>query len=222
MNERARYCRLGLPLGFICLFASAGALAGYKAHPWVIRARDSYPATLTSEGVTIAVDPLFKDELAAQIFDKNDIVTRGIMPLAVIIFNDNDFPIALDGASIELIQGEEHFHTLPVSEVVHRLFQKSGRGSLIPNPLPRRPAVDGGNLDALQDFERKFLNNKTVGSHDKGGGFLYLRIPGAGDLAGYLSRARVYIPQVFRNDTGARLIFFEIDLKPALDAVSAR
>lgn len=198
-------------------------MAGYKARPWVIHARDSYPASLTSEGVTIAVDPLFRDDLAARIFDKNDIVTRGIMPLAIVVFNDNDFPIIVDGASIELIQGEDHYHTQPVNEVVHRLFQKSGRGSFIPNPLPRRvPAVDQGNEDALIDFDHKFLSNKTVGSHDKGGGFLYVQIPGVGDMGAYLSKARVYIPQIVRQDNGTELMFFEIELKPAIDAAPAK
>lgn len=220
MTEEARRYRTALLLVCTGLFASAAAFAGYKIHPWVIRARNSYPAFLTSEGVTIAVEPLYKNELAAQAFDKNDIVTRGIMPLAVIIFNDNNFPIAVDGGSIELIQGEEHLRSQPVNEVVQRLFQKGGRVSL--NPLPRRPSLDSGNQDALQDFEHKFLGNKIVWSHDKGGGFLYLQLPGVSDLAAYLSKAQVYIPEVTRQDTGAKLIFFEIALKPAIDAVPAK
>ncbi len=221
MTAKTLYCRPGLLLSFICLFGLAGSLAGYKARPWVIRERGAYPASETSEGVTIAVDPLFKDELAAQIFDKNDIVTRGIMPLAVIIFNDNDFPVVVEDTGVELIHGEEHLHSVAVNEVVHLLFQKSGREGIL-NPLPRRPTVDTGNPDALQDFERKALNSTTVGSHDKGGGFLYLRIAGIKDLADYLSKAQVYIPHVVRQDTGRSLIFFEIDLKPAIDAVPAK
>ncbi len=220
MTEEARCYRAALLLVSLGLFASAAALAGYKVRPWVIRARDSYPAFLTSEGVTIAVDPLYKDELAAQVFDKNDIVTRGIMPLAVIIFNDNNYPIAVEGGSIELIQGEEHLRSLPVNEVVQKLFQKSGRVSL--NPLPRRPSLDSGNQDALLDFEHKLLGRKIIWSHDKGGGFLYLQIPRVTDLPAYLSKAQVYIPEVARQDTGANLIFFEIDVKPAIDAVPAK
>jgi hypothetical protein len=62
-----------------------------KQRSWQIRTADDYASRLTSEGVTIAVEPLFRDELAAVVFDKNDIVTRGIIPLAVVIFNGNDF-----------------------------------------------------------------------------------------------------------------------------------
>lgn len=221
MTERARYFHPGWLLGLTFILASAVSFAGYKARPWIIRPRESYPASLSSEGITIAVEPLFKDALAAQVFDKNDMVTRGIMPLAVVVFNDNDFPIALNGTSIELIQGEDHFHTLPVNEVVHRLFQKGGKGRWIPQPFPRI-TVDRGNQDALEDFGRKFLSDKMVGAHDKGGGFLYLHIPEAADMAGYLSKARLYIPKVYRQDTGAKMIFFEMDLKPAIDAIPAK
>ncbi len=44
-----------------------------------------------SEAITIAIEPLFTDTLAAQVCDKKDTVTRGIMPLIIAIFNDNDF-----------------------------------------------------------------------------------------------------------------------------------
>jgi len=51
------------------LFLSALAIGGYKARPWTIGAAESYPARLSSEGVTIAVQPLFQDALAARVFD---------------------------------------------------------------------------------------------------------------------------------------------------------
>jgi hypothetical protein len=209
MTERARYFHPGWLLGLAFLLASTVSFAGYKARPWNIRQRESYSASLTSEGITIAVEPLFTDALAAQVFDKNDMVTRGIMPLAVVIFNDNNFPVTLNAATIVLNQGEDHFHSLPVNEVVHRLFQKGGKGTWIPRPFPRI-TVDKGNQDALEDFD------------NKSGGFLYLHIPGAGEMATYLSNARLYIPEVYRQDTGAKMIFFEIDLKPAIDAVPAK
>ncbi len=220
MTERTCYSRPAWLLVCCVVIAAAAALAGYKPRPWVIRARENYPAALTSEGVTIAVDPLFKDESAGQVFDKNDIVTRGIMPLAIVIFNDNDFPVAVDGSSVELIQGDEHLRSLPVNEVVHRLYQKGNKGNWL--PIPRKPTIDEGNKDALEDFEHKLLGNKNVAAHDKGGGFLYLQIPGETDLAGYLSEARIYIPEIVREDTGAKMMFFEIDLKPAVKEMPAR
>ncbi len=204
--------------GLILCLAALWALAGYKARPWTPRAADKYPARLTSEGVTIAVEPLYKDALAAQAFDKNDMVTRGIMPLAVAIFNDNDFPVTVVSSSIEIIRGEQHIHTLLPGDAASRLF-KGGKGIPIPSPVPRNPTSgERVNPDALDDLEHKFLAEKTVEAHSKGGGFLYLHVPDE-KLAEYLADARVYIPDVYRQDQGTKMIFFEIDLKPAIEAV---
>jgi hypothetical protein len=193
--------------------------AGYKARPWSVGVQDSYPAKLTSEGVTIAAEPLFTDALAARVFDKDDIITRGIMPLAIIIFNDNDFPVEVEGPSIELIHEGEHLRTLMPEEVVYRLFKK-GKSWLIPQ-MPKISKADL-NSDALEDFNHKFLANKLVPAHGREAGLLYLQMGAPQDLISYLSNSMVYIPNVYRRDKGSRLVFFEIELKPAVAATTGR
>jgi hypothetical protein len=190
---------------------------GYKARPWTINERPAYPATLTSEGVTIAAEPLFSDALAERVFDKSDMITRGIMPLALIIFNDNNFPIEVDGLSIDLIHDSEHIRTLSPNEVVYRLFRKD-RSWFSKTVLPRIPRSEL-NEDALADFESKFLMDKIVEPHSKGGGFLYLHI-NSNELVSYLMKSVVYIPNVYRRDNGSRMIFFEIGLEHAIPAGS--
>jgi hypothetical protein len=198
-------------LGLALLWPSGSGLAGYRARDWSLNSRDAYPASLTSEGVTIAAEPLFTDELAARVFDKKDIVTRGIMPLAIVIFNDNDYAIEVDGLSIELIRDDDHIRTLTPEETVNRVFSKDK--SRINPSVPK-----GSNQDALNDFGDKFLMDKVVAPHDKGGGFLYMKIYNPDGLAGYLSTATVYIPNLYRRDDSSRLIYFEIDLKAAVKA----
>jgi hypothetical protein len=214
MNTRVRFLLVFLT-GLALAWAAVPVGAGYKARAWSVGAREGYPASLTSEGVTIAADPLFTDALAARVFDKDDIVTRGIMPLAILIFNDNDFPVEVDGSSIELIHGEDHVRTLAPNEVVYRLFRRDK--SWINQQIPKASRSEL-NRDALDDFDNKFLMDKAVAPHDKGGGFLYLHIPEAKDLASYLSNALVYIPKIYRQDDGSRLIFFEIALQAAIGA----
>ncbi len=216
------------PLRSICYLAcwlaliTGFALAGYKARPWSPRTPDTYPARLTSEKITIAAEPVILDAQAAQVFDKNDIVTAGIMPLAIIIFNDNDFPVRVEALSIEVIEDDRHVHTLVPGEVVYGLFKK-GRRDVWGVPSSRIPTSrDIGNPEALKDFELKFLGSKVVPAHGKEGGFLYIHPPASKDLRPYLSNARVYIPEVYREDNGSKLIFFEFDLKPALDSVPAK
>jgi len=201
----------------LVVLLSSTLLAGYKARPWEIRAAGDYASRLTSEGVTIAVDPLFRDDLAAVVFDKNDIVTRGIIPLAVAIFNGNDFPIRVDADTAELINEDDRRHTLQPAEVVTRVFQKSKKGNWIPQPIPKVSTGDGQNEEALMDFEHKFLGGKVIPAHASGGGFLYFSVP-ATDVVSYLTASRLYIPDVYRDDNGSQMIFFEIELKPAVEA----
>jgi hypothetical protein len=213
MKPATRYF-LMLFLGGMLLWAASPIRAGYKARPWNINARETYPAYLTSEGVTIAVDPLLNDALAARVFDKSDMVTRGIMPLAILIFNDNGFPVEVDGLTIELIHDSDHIRTLSPNEVTTRLFRKD-RSWL---PRATRTPRSELNADALDDFDAKFLMNKIVAPHDKGYGFLYLHIPDSGSLTSYLSTSVIYIPNIYRRDNGSRMIFFEIGLGAAIPA----
>jgi len=210
---------------FLLLLALAAAHplhAGYKAKPWQVRALQSYPSRLTSEGVTIAAEPLFRDDLAAQVFDKGDIVTRGIIPFAVAIFNDNDFPVQVDARSVELICGDERYRTLMPGEVVTRLYQKTGKGVRLPQPIPGI-SLGGGDAsrEPLQDFEQKFLTGKIVPPRGSSGGFLYFEIS-IKALRPYLAASQLYLPDVYREDDGSKLIFFEIEMKPAVEAAAPR
>ena len=73
---------------------------------------ESYASRLTSEGLAVAVVPVFTDALATKTFDKN-IVSDGIMPMAIAISNNNRFGVDVYGNSIELIVKGDHIR--PVS-----------------------------------------------------------------------------------------------------------
>jgi hypothetical protein len=192
------------------------ALAAYKARPWSPRARDSYRAVQTSQGVTLAIEPLFRDNLASQVFDKDDIVTRGIMPVAVVVFNDNDFPVEINGASIELVLGKDHGLTLYPEQFIPVLFKKSASKFGALSPLPRGTRPDSTTADAMEDFDHKFLASKNVAPHGTGGGFLYFRVPQSPTLPEQLSSATLYVPEITRIDKNTKLMYFEIDLQPAI------
>lgn len=199
-------------------------LAGYKARPWTPRAVDSYPARLASEGVTIAVDPLYTDALAAQVFDDRTIVFRAVMPLAVIIFNDNDYPVEVEAACIEVLAQGERMLSLEPDVALHRMMMiqnwpKSPEIGLPGGMPPILTKFSTADTALLQDFQRKWLGFQKVQPHTTGGGFAYMRVPARKDLKAMLAEGRVHIPKVFRPDTGASLLFFEIELKSAVDAV---
>jgi hypothetical protein len=204
---------------FILIVVIAAAVtvpARYKAPKWAPGPRENYPAFLTSEGVTIAVEPLYTDELAARVFDKKDMITRGIMPFAVVIFNDNDFSIEVSGLDIELIHKDRpdvRIKTMSPNEVTWRLSQRDKKWRTQRIPRLTQNELD---RDMLEDFDDKFLMDKTVAARGSAGGFLYLHLPETGSIGEFLSGAMLYIPKIHRFDNGSRLIYFEIGLNEAV------
>jgi hypothetical protein len=197
----------------VFLLAITTAFAGYKAREWKIRARDTYPAHLISEGITIAVEPLFQDSLANQVFDKNDMIASGIMPVAIAVFNDNGFPVEIECESIELISGEEHIHSMDPRGAVAQLTRSKGKGAWKPQIGIK---LGGGASEMLEDFEAKYFGGKTVAPKQARGGFLYFPVDNAKNLQDTLMNGSLYIPEIVRKDTGNKMMFFEIDLKPAI------
>jgi len=211
---------------FICWFLiwiSPGSpvFAGYKARPYVPLPIESYPSKLTSEGLTVAVEPMFTDALAAKAFDKKAIVTSGIMPLAGIISNNNGFPVKVEGGSIELLVREDRIRPVSPEEAITQIFRRtrSPQEVRIPSPVPFPPVkIYSSNIDAYDDFSRKHLGTKRIEPKSIAAGFIYLPVKAFANLRENLLESLIYIPDLYRADTGQPLMFFEIDLKPALNA----
>ncbi len=213
-------------------FVSCGVLvcawlsfAGYKAPRYEPLPIDSYPCRLTSEGLTVAIDPMFSDQFAAKAFDKKDIVSSGVMPVAIIISNKNKFPVELNGFTIELLVKEDHIRPLTPEQAVMQIFQykRTERQVRVPSPVPfPRIEITKVNSDAFDDFSYKHLGLKRVEPDSVGAGFVYMPVKKFPNLRDYLLDSRIYIPDVRRADVREPMIFFEIDLRPALDSVPKR
>jgi hypothetical protein len=116
---------------------------------------------------------------------------------------------------VELLHQDQRIRTMAPNEVVYRLYRKDK--TWINQPMPRLSKSDL-NTEALDDFDSKFLMDKTVAAHASGSGFLYLHIPDSKDAGSYLAESLVYIPKIYRTDNDSRMIFFEIELKAAVYA----
>ncbi len=215
-------CRIRLSLVFCGVLACTGfSFAGYKARRYEALPIDSYPCRLTSEAVTVATDPMFSDQLAAKAFDKKDIVSSGVMPVAIIISNKNKFPVEFNGFSIELLVKEDHIRPLTPEQAVMQIFQygRTQREVRIPSPVPfPRIEITRVNSDAFDDFTYKHLGIKRVEPDSVGSGFVYMPVKKFPNLRESLLDGRIYIPDLCRADVSEPMIFFEIDLKPALDS----
>ena len=206
---------LGRLLPLLIFITLPTVYAASKARPWTPRSIETYPSRLTIEGVTIAADPLILDALAGQVFNHPAIVSGGILPVAIIISNANDFLIEVDGGAAELIMGEKHIRAVDPRQAVYRLFCESKSGLPFPKPIPTRTTVKQMK-ETLQDFSNRFLSTKRVEPHATAGGFIYL-LQDVG-IRRNLASVKLYMPKIYRRDNGAEMMFFEIDLKAAIDA----
>jgi hypothetical protein len=209
--------RLAL-VGCLSICAAGSVLAGYKARPYKPVAIESYPCRLTSEGLTVAVGPLFTDALAAKVFDKKDIVTRGILPAAIIVSNNNDFPVEVNGTSIELLVNGERILPVDPDKAIRRLYGRSLQQQevRVPSPVPLpRIAIKGEAGDAFEDLTHKHFALKTIEPKSVLAAFVYFPVHTLPDLHQALAHALIYIPQLRRAETLEEMMFFEIDLNPA-------
>lgn len=217
--------RVSIRRSLCCLFLGfwiLPVLAGYKVRPYEPLPIENYPSKLTSEGLTVAVDPMFTDKLAAKVFDKKDVVKRGIMPLAIIIFNSNEFAVEVEAGPIELIGRGNRIQAVSPDIAFRRIFQRTympPQEVRIPSPVPfPRTEITIYNEAAYDDFLHKYLGFKRIEPESMAAGFIYLPVENVSSLRQLLAEAQIYIPDLYRVDTGAAMMFLEIALKPAIDA----
>lgn len=79
-------------------------LQSTKRAPEVRSRLDSSRGSFAREGIIIAVESLYTSTQAAKHFDKNDIVARGIMPIATPVFNSNEPSAEAKATCNELIR----------------------------------------------------------------------------------------------------------------------
>jgi hypothetical protein len=151
---------------FLGFLAGISVFAGYKIQPYKPLPIENYPSRLTSEGLAVAVNPMFADELAAKIFDKKDIIEPGIMPLAIVIFNSNDFAVDVEAEPIELIVIGERISSVGPEIAFRRIFQQTYRAPTevhIPSPVPfPRIVITKSNAAAYDEFLYKYLDFKRI------------------------------------------------------------
>ena len=177
----------------------------YQARTVTVQPVDSYPARVTIEQVTVAVDPYATDEKSHTAFDVKDLNSKGYFAVHVIIRNASGNPLALRTRNIVLVspKGQEYYTTpatLVVQDVVGSTSTKSG--------------------SPLLDFTSKELTNLSIepGAVVNGFVFFYTTEPKKNLFAGSKLRIPAIRDETAQKDLGP----FDISLDPALPAAQAR
>jgi hypothetical protein len=214
-----RFFRFSWSTGIVCawilVIAAPLLRAEYKSLKVVVQPAKEYSCFQIQGSVTIAVDPYLDNEKIRTAFDVKDMVKKGVYPFHIIISNESDDLISIDGPSI-LLNAPDHQdrESLTPEDVVGVLLSRSpsrtGKGPSYPSPIPIPIKKGDDSFELHADLTRKELRKLRIEPHTTGAGFLYFQMPpGTKELKGW----RVFIPKVRNLKTQKDFLFFEIELK---------
>jgi hypothetical protein len=190
-----------LLLGLI--FVSLGAK--YDVKDLQIGPAHEYTAHLDFQNVVIGAYPCTTEAKTLELFDTEKLHEKGILPVLLVIDNNNVFPIQVSEADIYLVDktGQQE-RPIPFMDVLLEVSLKK----------PITESLDKKQLDKIVkkemrlDFEHKSFGEKLIGPNSSDYGVVFFRLPQDGDLEGY----RLYFPEVMNFSEREALVFFEFDL----------
>lgn len=182
----------------------AAAADGFQVKPAA-----EYNARQEQAGVTVAVQAYTGEQEQKDAFGKAQPYKFGFLPVLLVITNNSDHPLGLEGLKVRLIdssrEGLEPTSGDDLGYFNPKGHQPKERPSYIPLPVGR-PKAKKGPLAKPEITQREF-QAPVVAPKTTAGGFFYYN-SGIGSLDG----AAVYISGIRDMTTGSELFYFEIPL----------
>ena len=214
-----RVFRLAVGLIAVAVVFAGLAFAGKEFVLPTPHAATTYPARdqHTDELVTVAVDPYDIADKAA-IFT-TDYLNNDMLPLYVIITNDGDEPITLNGLKAQFITADRAKIAPATQDDLYRRLSKPKEPRRrvpipMPIPLPNSRAKGAVTAKALDEMQRAQFSAHAVEPHSTQAGFMFFDISG---IDTPLPGAHFFLTGM-RNAKGDDLYYFEIALEKYLSA----
>ena len=194
----------------------AGSVAlGYKPVEIRAKAAKQYASHQEFQNLVIAAYPCDTRYKARQLFDTDKFGKKRILPVLIVVENNNDFVVSVEGRSIFLIDSAGTRHRpMHYLDVLADLNNK--RRPPISAIEPRVPGRRGSRTvkvaseEMLADFEQKDFGEKLIAPYTKDFGVVFYEIPWDGwDL----SKSRFYLPDVYNFSAKEPLVFFEFEVR---------
>lgn len=186
-------------------------LPGQEGGRFEVRPASSYPRRQAAEGVTIAVEVFRDRDKIKQAFPKTDLEKLGVLPVLVVIANDNDHALQLDRMRVQLITGDrQEVDPTPGDDVLRTGRVQRPEMTPRPNPLPIPRRSPAGKRQSQQGevVDREFVA-PVVAARATAHGFFYFRLGKGPDR---LNGAKLYLNGLRSAKTGQDLLYFEIGL----------
>ena len=176
-------------------------------------AHDDHP----TEHVAVGADPYDMPD-KAQIFSVN-YRNEGYLPIFVVVTNDGDQPISLNGMSVQFVT-VNHSKISPATadDLYRRLSHPSQSNVPSPLPIPRKKVKGAVSQKTLDEIDAAQFQAKAVEPHSTQSGFLFFDVE---DISTPLAGANLYLTGV-RDANGHELMYFEIPLEKYLSAPQSK
>jgi hypothetical protein len=187
------------------LLSIAAAFAADKQTPFQVGPAASFANHQTNDKVTMGADPYVVGEKVKVAFGKVDPYQYGILPVLVVIQNDSNAAIKLNGMHAEYVgPNGDRVDATPAREV--RYAKGPRRPGVIGGPAGAAPKILGKKnpLDAWEIEGRAFAAQMLIPGQSASG-FLYFE-------TGLQRGATIYIRGMRDAATDNELIFFELPL----------
>lgn len=169
----------------------------------------------TNEKVAIAAVPYVGEK--SSVFNAK-YEEHGLLPIFVIITNDNDSPVELTNSEVQLVTVDRRAKIQPsTDEGIYRKMSKverrgdePGRNPL-PIPLPKGGPKVGVKKDVVKEIEQAQFRARSIEPHTTTAGFMFFDVSGIRDP---LKGAKLYLTGL-RDGGGKELMYFEIALDQA-------
>src|SRR5580704_8319214 len=201
-------------LAIVMLFPLGALGQSAPPDPMSLRTRDAH------QELTIVADPYVRAvRYTKEVFGKDSFYTAGIIAIDVYFRNDNNVPIRLNPATIQLVisqpdQERQRLGALSPEDVADRtlLTANSNIRAHRPFPFPGSSSSSGHGKDWVEmttTLRSVALGTDVLPPHATTHGFLFFDL---NHDFGAIHNAHLYIPDLaFMTDNKA-LCFFEIDL----------
>jgi hypothetical protein len=191
----------------LVLFLSIAAAFAADKDTVIFRpgAAASYAHHQTNAQVTIAVDAYASDEKVKSAFGKLDPYKFGILPVLVVIQNDSERAVRLDGMKVEYVgPNRDRAEATPAKDV--RFVRGPDRPDVVAGPTgPKVGRSKKNPLDAWE-IEGRAFSAKILPPGQSAAGFFYFQ-------AGLQRDSTIYVNGLVEAGSGKELFYFEIPLE---------
>ena len=192
----------------ILLLSIVAAPAAEKPAAFRPKPAAEYPNRQTISGLTIAADAFSTAKETKTAFGKLNPNRYGVLPVLVVMQNDSDKALRLDGMRVEYIRPDHRrIQAVPANEVKYLYGVEQPKPGVMRPRLPI-PGIGGRKKNPLAAFEieSRAFSAKMLPPGDFAYGFFYFNTASFSDSI-------LYITGIVEAATGQPLFYFEIPLE---------